>query len=513
MVENKKFYNTRVGVNVMKYSIIIPYRNRKSHLSMLLPRLLEKFSGTDFEIIVSEQNNDDAFRIACLENIGFMKSTGDIIILHQVDYYPLDDVSYEVNESPVLPARKGIFLNKDSKTVRDTSDIPAGYKNWSEEIDPRFYGGVVCMKREHFEKINGLNPKYVGWGNEDEDLRERFVWADLPTKRNKDGTFLCLYHEDAGDMNKMNELSLKNFKDGRAYLHTRAYKERHIGYKNLLADIEEFDAQLPHVKWIKSTNYRIEDTWNNVSDDFANWSYLLSNYVDEESVHKNIWLTFKNHVNANIELKQHRDYIVKTRSGYGNRAFHWMWKLLVDQMPEQFTFLEIGVFMGQITSLIQTLATRNEKKVMIYGITPLDNTDNHPDKNYLLEIERVYRDLKISMNNTQIIKGLSTEESVIQKAIEKTPLGGYDMIFIDGGHTFSVVSSDIKNYKELVKVGGYLIMDDASNYLKIPNGLLRMDWKGIPEVSEAVKQYLESDHRFTHLFAVGHNRVFQRTEM
>lgn len=223
----------------------------------MLPRLQEVFKDVDFEIIISEQNDNDNFRIACVENIGFKYSTGDIIILQQVDYYPTDDVSYEVTDIPVLPAKRGIFLNKDNKTPRDYLDIPGGYRNWSTEIDPAFYGGVIAMKREHFEAINGLNPLYKGWGNEDEDLRERFVWAGIPVKRNEIGTFLCLYHEDNGDMSKKEEAHQKDFLQGREYFYKQAYKDRHIGYKNLIADIEEFDCGINNVKWIKSTNYRI----------------------------------------------------------------------------------------------------------------------------------------------------------------------------------------------------------------------------------------------------------------
>jgi len=241
----------------MKYSIIIPYRDRQEHLEILLPRLQEHFQDKNYEIIVSEQNDSDNFRIACVENIGFQICTGNIIILQQVDYYPTDDVSYEVTNTPILPAKKGIFLDKDNKSPREFLDIPGGYRKWSEEIDSDFYGGVICMKREHFEMINGLNPLYKGWGNEDEDLRERFVWAGIPVKRNEVGTFLCLYHEDNGDMSKKKTDHQQDFYEGRKYFYEKAYNDRNIGYKNLKADIEEFDCGIENVKWIKSTNYTI----------------------------------------------------------------------------------------------------------------------------------------------------------------------------------------------------------------------------------------------------------------
>ena len=241
----------------MTYSIIIPYRDREEHLQILLPRLQEFFEKESYEIIISEQNDSDNFRIACVENIGFQHAKGDVIVLQQVDYYPTDDVTYKVNDKPVLPARRGIFLDRDNKSPRDFLDIPGGYRKWADEIDPAFYGGVICMKREHFEAINGLNPLYKGWGNEDEDLRERFVWAGIPVVRNEVGTFLCLYHNDNGDMSKKVEHHQIDFYEGRKYFYEKAYNDRHIGYKNLTADVEEFDCGIPNVKWIKSTNYKI----------------------------------------------------------------------------------------------------------------------------------------------------------------------------------------------------------------------------------------------------------------
>ena len=81
----------------MKYSIIIPYRNREEHLEVLLPRLQDKFADKDYEIIISEQANEDNFQIAIVNNIGFKEATGDVIILHQVDYYPADDLDYTIS--------------------------------------------------------------------------------------------------------------------------------------------------------------------------------------------------------------------------------------------------------------------------------------------------------------------------------------------------------------------------------------------------------------------------------
>lgn len=242
----------------MKYSIIIPYRNREEHLEALLPRLQEVFKDKNYEIIISEQGNDDNFQIAMVENIGFLHSTGDVIILHQVDYYPSDDVDYNFSGNVTLPARKAYFLDKDNKELRPEHDIPGGYRSFCYEINPDFYGGVIMMSREQFETINGINPLYKGWGNEDEDLRERFKWANIPVKRNSEGTYFCLYHGDNGDMSTKPSEYQDDFNEGQR-IYSNGIKYKDVGYKNVEYTFEEIPTTIENIKWIKSTNYKVNE--------------------------------------------------------------------------------------------------------------------------------------------------------------------------------------------------------------------------------------------------------------
>lgn len=240
----------------MKYSIIIPYRNREEHLEVLLPRLQDKFADKDYEIIISEQGNQDNFQIAIVNNIGFKEATGDVIILHQVDYYPADDLDYTFTGTVTLMGAKAFFLDKDNASLRPEHDIPGGYRKFSQAIDPRFYGGVVMMSREQFEAINGLNPLYKGWGNEDEDLRERLRWAGIPVVRQSEGTYFCLYHEDNGAMHLKSEEVQKDFYEGKL-LYEQGFKYRNIGYKNIEYTLEEIPTALEKVRWFKSNNYKV----------------------------------------------------------------------------------------------------------------------------------------------------------------------------------------------------------------------------------------------------------------
>ena len=117
------------------------------------------------------------------------------------------------------------------------------------------------MRKEHWDCIGGLNPLYKGWGNEDEDLRERLRLHGYIPHRNEVGTFLCLHHEDNGNIAAKPKEEQEDFILGRQMLaNFKAYK--HLGYKSVTADIEEFKTDIPNVRWIKNTNYKVHENIN-----------------------------------------------------------------------------------------------------------------------------------------------------------------------------------------------------------------------------------------------------------
>lgn len=225
-------------------------------------------------------------------------------------------------------------------------------------------------------------------------------------------------------------------------------------------------------------------------------------WKDDRSIHADINETFTRLVNADHELKAFRDFVEGNNDtpvkifGFGERSFLWMWKLLVDEMPPNFKFLEIGVFRGQVLALIRILS----KTASIAGITPLDSTGGHWDSDYEADIKLLHETFKLSQPD--IIKGLSTDPDIIEKA-----KGTYDIIYIDGGHEYEVAKSDIINYSPFVKVGGYLVIDDCANKYDLPYGYFR----GIESVSRAVDQHLPNE-QFKEIFSVVHNRIFQRVK-
>ena len=230
----------------MKYSIIITYRDREKHLSQLLPVLQEKFKDKDYEIIISEQDDDRKFRKNDLYNIAARDyATGDVLIFHDVDCIPDENVTYEIKDQPVYPCRRAIFLDENGKP-KDMESIPKGYQNFRNDVGEHS-GFVFMLTKDMWKKIGGLNPLYRGWGLEDDDTRERVKVHGYEWYRPEPevGTFFILPHEDnhpgEDDEHYLNNVEVaKGFGDNLKY-----------GCEISEGEVTEFETDIDNLRWIK----------------------------------------------------------------------------------------------------------------------------------------------------------------------------------------------------------------------------------------------------------------------
>ena len=237
-----------------------------------------------------------------------------------------------------------------------------------------------------------------------------------------------------------------------------------------------------------------------------NVEQLTKAWCDEPEAHRALNETCTTLTNADPMLKAHRDWVEKNIWGFGERSFCWMWKAIVDEMPTGFSFMEVGVFRGQVLSLIGALAQRTGKACLRYGVTPLTNAEIGWESDYAADIHKIHETFYIP-DNYEIIKGFSDRPETIGKVLFSVP--PLDILYIDGGHTYEVVKSDLSNYSTLVKPGGYLVMDDSGNRFKQPEGF----FAGIESVSRAADEVLPpfgAGLPFDFLFNVMHNRVWKR---
>jgi hypothetical protein len=227
-------------------------------------------------------------------------------------------------------------------------------------------------------------------------------------------------------------------------------------------------------------------------------------WKDAPEYHKEINDTFIGYVNDNPKLIEHRLWVKSNHFGFGEDSFHWLHKLIVDEMPNEFKFLEVGIFRGQVLSLYKLLSDMSSKKVVRYGVSPMDSSDGHWDSDYFADAVTIHQQFNLK-KDYNIYHGSSTDAKIIEKAKYTAP---YDILYIDGGHTFDIVQSDLAHYPQMIKQGGYLLIDDACNDMKMEWGF----FQGINSVTDAVLEWEKTEigQEFEFVFNVVHNRLYRR---
>lgn len=226
---------------------------------------------------------------------------------------------------------------------------------------------------------------------------------------------------------------------------------------------------------------------------------LKQNWTDTEEYHKHIHETLCDLVNAEPELKAHRDWIEQNIFGFGERSFWWLWILLLSELPETAKLLEIGVLKGATLSLWKQLRPHAN----VFGVTPLSSAGGVWDDDYMAAIKLIHG----RFNNGQIpflFVGLSEDEKVMVQVKDKVP---YDLVYVDGGHTRENIDNDLLHYAPLVKPGGFLVVDDAACWMHMPFGY----FQGILPVSEGLADYIkENSADWEFITNVVHLMVYKR---
>lgn len=142
-----------------KLAIIVPYRNRESHLNVFIP-YMEEYLGdkVDYKIFVIEQKDSNPFNRGKLLNVGFKESGNEF------DYYCFHDVD-------MLPIEADYSYVDRPTHLANTVDGEQSFYN--------YFGGVTLLNKLDFKIINGYSNEYWGWGFEDDDLLQRCLRCNL----------------------------------------------------------------------------------------------------------------------------------------------------------------------------------------------------------------------------------------------------------------------------------------------------------------------------------------------
>jgi GT2 family glycosyltransferase len=216
-------YSRKKNVNKnQKLTIVVPYRDRKVALDILIPNLIgyvEK-QVENYEIIVVEQGDNNPFNKGKLNNIGFkLKSNNSTYVcFHDVDLIPeFSDYSY-----PEKPSHLSSHCSQFA------------YIN----IPDKIMGGVILLSNEHYEQVNGFSNEYVGWGKEDDDLYLRCEKENLKPYKHPFGRYFSVPHklrlsdDNEKEMHKINGEIFSKF-----YNNLKNHKED--GLNNVNFEINE----------------------------------------------------------------------------------------------------------------------------------------------------------------------------------------------------------------------------------------------------------------------------------
>jgi len=234
LAELQNNYSRKKYINSdKKLCMIIPYRDREQALSQLIPKLKSVLSKQvkNFEILVTEQNDNNLFNKGLLNNITFLLNPNfDYYCFHDVDLIPeIADYSY-----PKQPVHMSTFCSQFNYIANPDATM----------------GGVIVFRKEHFEAANGYPNDYIGWGSEDRTLGIRVEKAGLSIYTHPFGKFYSVPHVsrlqnqeefDAHNVNgqkREDEKSGKTdmWKNGLSTINLNDYtieEERKDGYKHL----------------------------------------------------------------------------------------------------------------------------------------------------------------------------------------------------------------------------------------------------------------------------------------
>ena len=131
--------------------------------------------------------------------------------------------------------------------------------------------------------------------------------------------------------------------------------------------------------------------------------------------------------------------------------------------------LEIGTLFGVGVAMIHESCRGLFSSMHFTVIDPLIGLIGRHDKSPLDPLTRAPATREIFIHNMQrmnipetdytIIEKLSTEDEAIEQASKRR----YNLLIIDGDHSYFGVTHDFYNYRHLVKRGGYIIFDDYGN--------------------------------------------------
>lgn len=205
-----------------------------------------------------------------------------------------------------------------------------------------------------------------------------------------------------------------------------------------------------------------------------------------------------------VELGAHRDYFRQEKRGFGEDAFHVMWRLLFDRFRPR-RFLEIGVYRGQVLSLVSLISKLEKHDCEVTGVSPFSPAGDSVSE-YLVNLDYMADTLRnfehFGLPRPTLVKAYSTDP----EAVKIISSSRWDMIYIDGNHDYDIVLRDWAVCSEALEQGGIVVIDDSGLTSAYKPPIFATG--GHPGPSRLASEI--DPGKFVEILQVGHNRVFRK---
>ena len=205
-------------------------------------------------------------------------------------------------------------------------------------------------------------------------------------------------------------------------------------------------------------------------------------------------------------FREHRTYFRSGHRhprGFGEDAFHALWYLLLEEFQPR-NFLEIGIFRGQVISLIALWSRWAGRPCEVYGISPFnpagDSVSKYPELDYYADTLANFD--HFGLPHPELLRAYSTDANALKLISSKQ----WEMIYIDGNHDYEVVRQDWEACSRNLRPGGVVVLDDSGLSTSFVPPIFAS--KGHPGPSRIAQEI--DRKRFREILQAGHNRAFQK---
>lgn len=302
--------------SIQQVAILIPFRDRETHLKLLLSRLhsILHHQNIAYRIFVLEQVGQLPFNRGLLFDIGILHaikidSSIDCFIFHDVDLLPQNSAN--------------LYLCDDN--LRQLSSAIDDYR-----FHPPFdnnAGGVTALSKKNVFKINGFPTRFWGWGGEDDELSARAMQKDLLLTRPPD--YLGRYHAPRHRKSSPTFDHMSSFRQFPSYLHdglsfvqTQGYdliRQSTLKVANWSSDL----VKVPHNlnPCVLQSIAEIMDSTNVLVSDLN----IFESFVGRELLDKSYQQALYTHLLINVTSFYHMKILPK-QTNHPHQSWFWFLK-------------------------------------------------------------------------------------------------------------------------------------------------------------------------------------------